>query len=356
MADTASDGVNEIIELFIQENDDPPIRREDVLILKQPATPRARTTRLATLRKIHSENDGKYKKHTLVVKTYDRTKKHGLQSKPKAVLTLDSDGPNELALLAMFIQNAIDKDEIPAGEYRVVPKHQAPDLERVLAALRLQSVDDQVVAALDTLANLEAAGVSTQDWVKIIEDSGAQCLKEIAAAARMVEYRRALQQLRDLVQHNAKEQAFQSLLDNQPWMFGSEYNTRAPRNLVGQQQQDFLFHRTADNYLEIIEIKRPGTKLLSFDKAHQNHFWSSDVSATIAQVSSYMNSFESLRQHLRVSGWDALGIRSTIIAGRDGSDAQKAAIRELNGRLHGIEVLTYDQLIKIAERVLSTFS
>ncbi len=44
-------------------------------------------------------------------------------------------------------------------------------------------------------------------------------------------------------------------------------------------------------------------------------------------------------------------IRARAIVGRDGSEEHQAALRNFNAHLHRIEILTYDQLLKIAERV-----
>jgi hypothetical protein len=54
-------------------------------------------------------------------------------------------------------------------------------------------------------------------------------------------------------------------------------------------------------------------------------------------------------------GCDPLKIRSKIIIGRDVDETQVAALRNLNGHLHRIEILTFDQLLKTADRVLSIF-
>jgi hypothetical protein len=50
---------------------------------------------------------------------------------------------------------------------------------------------------------------------------------------------------------------------------------------------------------------------------------------------------------------DTLKIRAKLIIGRDGDEAQQHALRRLNGHLHRIEVLTFDQLLRIAQNVLN---
>ena len=58
---------------------------------------------------------------------------------------------------------------------------------------------------------------------------------------------------------------------------------------------------------------------------------------------------------LATDGCDTLNIRARLIIGRDGDDRQQAALRAFKMHLHRIEVLTFDQLLRIAKRVLSVF-
>ena len=52
---------------------------------------------------------------------------------------------------------------------------------------------------------------------------------------------------------------------------------------------------------------------------------------------------------------DTLKIRARVIVGRDGDAAHQEALRNLNAHLHRIEVVTYDQLVRMAARVLDVF-
>lgn len=52
---------------------------------------------------------------------------------------------------------------------------------------------------------------------------------------------------------------------------------------------------------------------------------------------------------------DTLKIRARIIIGRDSEDARQIAPRNFNSHLYRIEIITFDQLLRIAARVLSVF-
>ena len=52
---------------------------------------------------------------------------------------------------------------------------------------------------------------------------------------------------------------------------------------------------------------------------------------------------------------DTLKIRARVIVGRDGDLGHQEGLRNLNAHLHRIEVVTFDQLVRIAARVLDVF-
>ena len=54
-------------------------------------------------------------------------------------------------------------------------------------------------------------------------------------------------------------------------------------------------------------------------------------------------------------GEDVDKIRAKIIIGRDGNLEQQKALRRLNGHLHRIEILTYDQLLRVAKKSLADY-
>jgi hypothetical protein len=58
---------------------------------------------------------------------------------------------------------------------------------------------------------------------------------------------------------------------------------------------------------------------------------------------------------LAKDGCDTLKIRARAILGRDGPPEHQVALHNLNAHLHRIEIITFDQLLRIAARVLAVF-
>jgi len=183
-------------------------------------------------------------------------------------------------------------------------------------------------------------------------------VRHIGLAARMVEYERACSELRSLIAaRDTLEPALQAHLRNHPWMFGSEYSELLDRRgWTRDSEQDYMLRRTVDSYLEVVEIKKPAETLFIHDRSHDTFHPSAKLSAALGQAIHYIEEIERDRNSIiAVDGEDPLKIRARVIIGRNGSAKERSALRNLNGHLHRIEVLTYDQLLGIAERTLAIF-
>lgn len=76
----------------------------------------------------------------------------------------------------------------------------------------------------------------------------------------------------------------------------------------------------------------------------------------LGQVIRYIEEVERNRDSILAKDKeDTLKIRARVIIGRSGDDGDRAALRNLNAHLNRIEVITYDQLLGIAARVLAVF-
>jgi hypothetical protein len=176
----------------------------------------------------------------------------------------------------------------------------------------------------------------------------------------MVRYKKTLESLERLVQGNATEPQFQRLLQGNPWLFGSEYSVLLDRRRwVRDDEQDFVLRRTIDGYLEIIEIKTPlgGTPLFVVDASRHSLHPRKELSQALGQAVRYVERVESRRLQIRADDEeDPLKVRARIIIGRDGDKGQQEALRNLNGHLHRIEIITFDQLLRIGQRIIRMFS
>lgn len=302
------------------------------------------------------DNDGEHHHYTLKLDSFKRSKSRGWQLEEERSFSLGT--TEEIAALHAFI-GSILKDRLPSreGEYVVLAAG-----ERTLEVSRLLGevdTSEKITVVRRVIEALTAGGVTARELAHAMDETEGRVLGELTAAAKLLEYSRALEGLRSLIaEPSTLEAEFQKVLSRNPWMFGSEYSELLPRRTwTRDDTQDFMLRRTVDGCLELIEIKRPFSEdLLRYDGSHDSWYPSAALSQAMGQAARYVEQIERKRDSILASDHEEVAkIRARIIIGRDGEGRQKQALRVLNGHLHRMEVLTFDQLLRIAERVLSVF-
>ncbi len=112
---------------------------------------------------------------------------------------------------------------------------------------------------------------------------------------------------------------------------------------------------THDNYLDILEIKKPNTQILKADASRGNYFWDAEMSKAIIQVENYLSSVSNYAAEVRSYILDRYKLdlkvvrpRGIILAGDARGlteQKQKDDFRLLSQGLKNIMVVTYDELL-----------
>jgi hypothetical protein len=318
-----------------------------------------RTFRFATVFEI-VDGKGEHHHFCLRLDTYGRTKA-GWAEKPERSVVLESGYPDEIAILVKFLRPVVDRG-LPSssGEYHLVDGDKFANLPELLSLVRGADSIHRFKLLQAIVASTEPDTLSGSEWLRVFETGGSTVLQTVSAAARLIEYQRALDELVCLINgESASEGEFQRLLAANPWMFGSEYSELIPRrNWTRDDRLDYMLRRTVDAYLEIVEIKTAFRKpLFRYDQSHDSYASSAELSTVLGQVVRYIEEVDRNRDSIIVhDGLDSLKVRARVVVGRDGSPEQQHALRNLNGHLHRIEVITFDQLRRIADRVLGVFA
>jgi hypothetical protein len=285
-------------------------------------------------------------------------RRDGWKFKPEKSLRIDDD--SSLGALASLINVTLGgqlKDV--SGSFHLVPAAQIQDIRGLLSFAREADGSKRIRFVQALLRQLDVGSIQASEWLKVFETGGESVRQTIAVTARLAEYKRIRQELASMVEDGSGEPALQELLAANPWLFGSEYSELLPRrSWTRDDRLDFMLRRTTDNYLEVIEIKTPFPgPTLKYDASHDSYAPASALSLALGQVIRYVEEIERDRDSILVKdGLDTLKVRARLIIGRDGNDAMMAALRNLNGHLHRIEIITFDQLLRIADRVLSVFA
>lgn len=112
---------------------------------------------------------------------------------------------------------------------------------------------------------------------------------------------------------------------------------------------------THDMYLDILEIKKPNTKLLKKDTSRNNYYWDTEMTKAISQTENYVEMVarqaDVIRSYLKDEhklDMQVLKPRGIILAGNTnafGPQKEKDDFRILASGLKNITVITYDELV-----------
>lgn len=347
--------LDEIIVLIKKTNRNPNVGTVESVVLK--GGPRA--YRIATIFEVINSATKEFHHYSLRIDQVDKTKISWSWTPEKSVW-LEGEDPNEIQSLSTFLNAALSgkfKDE--TGKVHVIRGEDYTKLEPLIKALPKLADADKFELVKNVLAQLDGTHSTMKEFAAAFEGTSEQTLRHIAAASRLVQYKGALAELKRLVNDpRTSEPQFQKHLEENPWLFGSEYSELLPRrSWTRDEQLDYMLRRTADNYLEIVEIKTAFAEpLFVHDTSRDLYYPSAKLSPVIGQVMRYIEEVERSRDHILIKDEaDTLKIRARAIVGRDHSAEQQAALRNLNAHLHRIEIITFDQLVRIGDRVMSIF-
>lgn len=162
------------------------------------------------------------------------------------------------------------------------------------------------------------------------------------------------------------DKSWQSWIYNNRWLFGTQYGQIIQKEKVGFDNiPDFLL-LTADGFLDVLEIKKPSSPVLVKDSSHKgNYKWSSEVTEAIAQADNYLNHTNS--NHLAISQRirekynleiNAIKPRAIILIGKSDKwdNKKRECFRSLNQLLHGVEVVTYTDLLRRGQNLIKLYT
>ena len=336
----------------LEREQQPDLQLVDSCMLK--AGPRVR--KVAEHWVIVDRNTGAVRHHKITIKTYRRAGDSWPVESERSI-SLDNQQGDEIGALRAFL-SALEHPSLPqvTGDYLIVPlgrsREDGAALARAFANLSSEAGGSALARGVLQLA---ADPDALEAFAHVAADDPEEARLTVAAI-NVVIFRRALDELRRLIETGANEAAFQRLLEQHDWMFGTEYSELLDRrHWTRDQQQDFVLRRTVDGYIEVVEINTAlgGQPLFVRDPSRDVLFPRRELSAALGQVLSYIEELEADRDSiLRRDGEDVHKVRAKVIIGRDGAREQVEALRRLNGHLHRVEILTFDQLLRVAERVL----
>ncbi|MFI6228242.1 Shedu anti-phage system protein SduA domain-containing protein [Micromonospora echinospora] len=182
--------------------------------------------------------------------------------------------------------------------------------------------------------------------------------EEIADVVLLRARRRALRELDAVVlNRHSSERDLQRALEKNLWIFGGTQlaDRLGPRRISRGIELDLALLRP-DGTVHVVELKRAAVPLLT----HQRDRWvpTNEVHRAVAQAMNYLVALDEDRPRLAEQGIDVRRASATVIIGHPqfeeaaSENEVDAALRVYNSHLSRVEVVTYQQVVKRADRVL----
>ena len=321
---------------------------ETVLLFKPEIHPGGVRGRIIRFKKDHKGEWGKL--------TESDFKKVDLPVGSKIEIELPTEALSSL-LESVEIRREIVKQGIKSGEKSYI----VADKDNVVV------VDDKTKREI--FEKILKKGYSDELW-QLLRESEPELATRLSVGHIHAEKQKTVKELRSRLGQKFPEtkgkDSWQRWIYENNWVFGVNYVEviEKARISISGCIPDYLF-LAADGFVDILEIKLPEEEVILEDSNHTGSYkWSAKSNEAIGQVVTYINEVDRFQLDLkkeikRVYGSEVSFVkpRSFILIGnKTGWDEfKREALRKLNFALHGIEILTYSDLLRRAERITQTY-
>lgn len=199
---------------------------------------------------------------------------------------------------------------------------------------------------------------NTPEKKELLVKAKQEDVNNLYAAVKQAKNKKALLELRELMKDKVDELALQAWIAKNTWVFGVEYLRFLDSSKIGIHSDSDFIVESLDGYADLIELKKCDFKLFNYDSSHDSYYPSADLSQVLGQAIKYLKTMEDSRLILKdEDGLDVLKPRIKVVIGRSSTMnvKEKEALRLLNDALHNIEIITYDEIYKRAEKLIASF-
>src|SRR3989344_4488636 len=257
----------------------------------------------------------------------------------------------------------------PETKNELIQKLQSISTPTIVDKNRVILVDDENKKAV--IEQLLDKGFSQEFW-DLANTKDPELTERLSAGRLQVHRKKVIDELKNRLSNStfsetAGDDFWQKWIYKHNWLFGINYETPIEKqkiNITGIMP-DFLFP-TLDGFVDILEIKLPSPEVIEKDDNHSGSWvWSKDTNFTIGQVVNYLSEIDRLKLEIEreikrvyVKSVSILKPRAFILVGKsDDWELDKIeGLRKLNHSLHGIEILTYSDLLMRGEAFIDSQS
>ncbi len=262
-------------------------------------------------------------------------------------LDMNTEAVRKLHIVILKLANILEQRGVEYGEniYAVVD----PDSVIITDGNKVAYIKKIIEAGYDeeiwnNLAELNPSLVTKLSLAKI-QSTKQKIVEELAVRLQTGDF-----------SETTGDDSWQKWIYKNNWLFGVNYRKPIEKtkiNITGIMP-DYLFP-TLDGFVDILEIKLPDNAVIIEDKGHTGCWkWTPEANGAIGQVVNYLGEID--RMQLEIENEvktkyeyeiSLLKPRAYILIGNslDWGSAKKEGLRKMNHALHGIEVLTYKELL-----------
>ena len=270
-----------------------------------------------------------------------------LGKKESINLDINTEALKKLYLAILKLYDILKKRGIEYGEHEYAVVN--PDSVVI--------TDENKVAYIKKILN---AGYEEDVWSSLV-DSNPSLTTKLSYARIQSAKKEVVKELNKRLEtggfpETKGDNSWQKWIYKNNWLFGINYKKPIEKgkiNIVGIMP-DYLFP-TLDGFVDILEIKLPDDEVISKDSSHVGAWkWTSETNIAIGQVVNYLGEIDRLRHEIEKymkTQYDTdisfLKPRAYILIGNSNNwtSPKREGLRILNNALHGIEILTYKDLL-----------
>jgi len=209
-----------------------------------------------------------------------------------------------------------------------------------------------------TFINKILASFQTIEAKELLLKISNEDLTNLYASIKHIKNKQALDKLNELIKEQVNENEFQNWININTWVFGTEYIKKYDTRKIGIHSQADFIVESLDGFTDLIELKKSDISLFEKDNDRNINYPSQSLSQVIGQAIHYIKTMEDHRTVLKENDdLEVLKPRIKIVIGRSNKLLydEKKALRLLNSTLHGIEIITYDEILIRAKKIIDAY-
>lgn len=168
--------------------------------------------------------------------------------------------------------------------------------------------------------------------------------------SKIPQYKQELATFKKLLDVSKREAELHIFLREHTWIFNPIYISAKSEARIGfTSRSDFLLQRY-DGFYDVMELKKSSDSIFNRGKL------SAETKNAISQMIKYLFNTEFYFHILKLeSDVDTLKSSGTIVIGRTGDEEMMRNLRLHNFYLNHMNIITYDELLHVAERSIKNF-